>query len=269
MIDILIFSKDRACQLDLLLSSLKEKVKSVSNVTVLFLSSNESFTKAYQICQDEHPGINFIREVNFKHQVDSWINDPKRSFASMMLVDDIVFKQDLDLNEISNLLYHNNHILCYSPRLGLHLTDCYTMNEKNVSAPNGNLINEYFAWDWTTGKLDWNYPLSVDGHVFRTSELASWITYLNFNNPNTLEAAMQQVQFHVVLQQTMICNRISKLVNIPMNRVQNTFQNRFGEVSHVELNEKYLDNNRIDRSYYYSIINKGCHEDLPIVWVNK
>ena len=111
--------------------------------------------------------------------------------------------------------------------------------------------------------------MSVDGHVFRTAELASWITYLSFNNPNTLEASMQQIQFYAVLQQTMICNRISKLINIPMNRVQNTFQNRFGEVSHIELNENYLNGQRLDKNAYYAILNRGCHEDLAVVWVNK
>lgn len=269
MTDILIFSKDRACQLDLLLSSLKEEVKNFSSITVLFLSSNEFFDNAYKICKKEHPEVRFEQEFNFKQQVVSWINDSSRAYASMMLVDDIVFKEELDLNEIAGLLTNNKHILCYSPRLGLHLTDCYTMDEKNVEAPNGNLFNEYFAWDWTTGRLDWNYPMSVDGHVFRTSELASWITYLGFNNPNTLEASMQQIQYYAILQQIMICNRISKLVNIPMNRVQNTFQNKFGKVSHVELNECYLNGKRLDKEAYHKVLNRGCHEDLEVVWVNK
>lgn len=264
-VDILIFSKDRACQLDLLLSSIRDLMTGVGNITVIYLSTEPQFSQSYETCKVEHPGVEFVAEKEFRNETLAWLSSDSREESVMMMVDDIVIKEKLDLSEIASIIQRNNQILCYSPRLGLHLTDCYAMNMKQAVPP-GSTQGEYFLWSWIGAPLDWGYMFSVDGHVFRRSEIFSWISHLSFNNPNTLESAMQDVPRKFVLQGFAISHIVSRLLNIPMNRVQNTYMNRCENISHVELNSYYLQGKRLDNRKYTGSMNRSCHVSLPAEW---
>lgn len=264
-VDAIIFSKDRACQLDLLLSSIRELVSGLSNVTVIYRSTEDRLTRAYEICKLEHPTVEFVSESNFHNETLSWLSSSSREEAVMMLVDDIVFKERVDFSAVAQIIAQNPQILCYSPRLGLHLTDCYAMDTKQ-SVPQGNTQGDYFLWSWTSAQLDWNYMFSVDGHVFRRAEIFSWVSHLSFNNPNTLESAMQEIPRKFSLTHVAISHIISRLLNIPMNRVQSTYLNRCENISHFELNDNYLEGKRLDSKKYVGTINRSCHTSLPVAW---
>lgn len=264
-VDALIFSKDRACQLDLLLSSMNEMVSGADDVTVIYKSSDAEFQAGYEICKANHTNVKFVEETEFRKNVFDWFLDNSRSESVMMLVDDIVFKEKVDYAIISQILAQNKQFLCYSPRLGLHLTECYAMNASQ-QVPNGNTQGGYFIWSWVDAPYDWGYMFSVDGHVFRKSEIFSWISHLNFHNPNTFEAAMQEIPRTFSIQGFSISHVISKLLNIPMNRVQNTFINRCENVSHVDLNRAFIDGKKLDSKRYAGILNRGCHASIDVMW---
>jgi hypothetical protein len=264
-VDVLIFSKDRACQLDLLLSSIRELVSGLGTVTVIYHTTEEKFVRAYNVCKLEHPTVEFLTESDFRSETLSWLSLSSREESVMMLVDDIVFKEKVDFAAIAQIIAQNPQILFYSPRLGLHLTDCYSMNSSQP-VPSGNTQGEYFLWSWMNAQLDWNYVFSVDGHVFRRSELLSWVSHLDFSNPNTFESAMQEIPKKFALTQTCISHIVSRLLNIPMNRVQNTYMNRCENISHVELNDHYLEGKRLDSKKYAGNMNRSCHVNLPAEW---
>lgn len=93
MVDALIFSKDRACQLDLLLRSIDRHAPNLySSLTVLWTASQREYGKGYAVCFSEHAGVKFIAESDFEGQVRHWLRivGPKVSF----LVDDDVFYRD-------------------------------------------------------------------------------------------------------------------------------------------------------------------------------
>jgi hypothetical protein len=263
--DILVFSKDRACQLDLLLTSIEERGSSFGNVSVIYRSSDQKFSDAYDKCKSAHASVNFIEEVNFQNQVKSWLNDSKRSSTVMLSVDDDVLRDYVNFEEVSQILVNNPQIICYSPKLGLQLTQCYSLNQPQI-VPNGNVINGYFLWEWRNAVHDWQYVFSVGGHVFRTAEIAAWVSSFNFSNPNNLEDSIQRIKNHFVVPSAAISHVVSKMINTPMNRVQNTHANRCGDISHIELNENYLEGRRLDPSSYYSIVPTACHENAPAVW---
>jgi len=264
-VDVLIFSKDRACQLDLLLSSIRDLVSGLGTVTVIYLSTEEQFTRAYDICKLEHPTVEFLAESDFRSETLSWLSSSSREASVMMLVDDIVFKEKIDFAVIAQIIAQNPQTLCYSPRLGLHLTDCYAM-DTTQPVPQGTTQGEYFLWSWPSAQLDWNYMFSVDGHVFRRSEIFSWVSHLSFNNPNTFESAMQEIPRKFALSHLCISHIVSRLLNIPMNRVQSTYLNRCENISHVELNDSYLEGKRLDNAKYVGVMNKSCHVSLPAEW---
>ena len=93
MIDALVFSKDRACQLDLLLRSIdRHAAEMYSSLTVLWRASSREFARGYAIAFSEHAGAKFILETDFEAQVRHWLHlsDEVVSF----LVDDDVFYRD-------------------------------------------------------------------------------------------------------------------------------------------------------------------------------
>ena len=46
------------------------------------------------------------------------------------------------------------------------------------------------TWHWMGMEGDWGYPMSLDGHIFRTAEIAPLLEHLDYRNPNVLEAAL-------------------------------------------------------------------------------
>ena len=93
MIDALIFSKDRACQLDLLLRSIDRYARNIyGSLSVLYTASSAEFMRGYGLCFAEHAGAKFVLEHDFEAQVRKWLTlcDGAVSF----LVDDDVFYRD-------------------------------------------------------------------------------------------------------------------------------------------------------------------------------
>ncbi len=93
MVDALVFSKDRAAQLDLLLRSIdKHAPRLYSRVTVLYTTSALDFLDGYAVCVDEHPRVFFAQQHGFDRDVHDWLRGagPTVSF----LVDDDVFYRD-------------------------------------------------------------------------------------------------------------------------------------------------------------------------------
>ena len=70
----IIFSKDRACQLDQLLSSMVSHVGNFGalvRIQVLYTFSDESFRKGYEELKKVHPLVSFHQEGNLTESVDS------------------------------------------------------------------------------------------------------------------------------------------------------------------------------------------------------
>ena len=70
MINTIIFSFDRACQLHLLLESIEKNAKNTFNINILYKFSNDEFKKGYELLKSKFININFIEEKNneFKKQ---------------------------------------------------------------------------------------------------------------------------------------------------------------------------------------------------------
>jgi hypothetical protein len=100
LVDALIFSKDRACQLDLLLRSIDRYAPGLySSLTVLWAWSATPFAEAYQTVMKEHQGVVFQTERDFRDDVDTWLGLRDRWTRPVsFLVDDDVFYRDCDLS---------------------------------------------------------------------------------------------------------------------------------------------------------------------------
>ncbi len=239
-INSIIFSKDRASQLHLLLNSIYKNAPYLFNLNVLYTSSSQEFEKGYDIlkdmCKTNLWNVNFVKESNFKEDLINLIKSDYK-YTTFFTDDDVLFGE-IDYATIENSL-SNEDVFCFSLRLGRNTTFCYTMSVPNqivVSKEADNTV----AWDWQKSWYDFGYPLSVDGHVFRTKEITKLSKSLNFKSPNTYEGSLQI--YETFPRHLMESYKHSKLVGNPVNIVNDSHPNLNGQKYKFDikdLNQKF------------------------------
>jgi len=263
---LIIFSKNRACQLHLLLDSIYERSGHIFDSITILYKADAKYENGYELLKkylNRQRGIKFKREENFRNDTLALIDDKYE--CTTFLVDDVVFFDDIKSN-IENIINYMNekNVLCFSLRVGLNSTYSHPANthyEMGEYEVNGGLIN----FNFRKQKGDLGYPLSVDGHIFKTSMVKDLMTKTSFYNPNTLEANLQQYLRIGLPSDIMASFTHSKMVSVPVNLVNDTFNNRHGiefYISEENLNEKYLNGEVI--SYFdleFGNIN-GPHKEL-------
>ena len=256
----LVFSKNRAYQLDAFLNTAKYNAKiEPADISVLY-KYDSIYENQLNDLISSHKQVNFIKEEKFREQVIDWCRNTEDlvSFAT----DDALFTRDLQEKKISEVMKHDE-VLTFSLRMGLHLDFCYPINSKQ-KIPNGNIQNEMFFWQWPGCDGDWSYPLSVDGHVFRKEDAVEILKNIDFNNPNVLEANMQQF-CHIVSNRIIACHVNSRYFNSPVNIVQTFFDNRHGNVTSQEFARFYDEGYRFDAKDVLNFFNKSAHEEFNIL----
>jgi hypothetical protein len=256
--NIIVFSKDRAMQLDLFLRSFNKFVSFAGNynIKVLYTHSNDNFRAGYEkLISTTPPNVTFIKETNFKQDVIQLIdtNNPYMIF----FVDDNIFKEYFDFyDKQMDIFEWDERIACRSLRLHKHLSYCYSM-QKPMRQPKF-LDNNIF--NWTEMGEDYGYPMSVDGHIFRTKDVYDFFVDMDYSSPNTLEG--QLVHQRNKMGRNMICYDKSPIMNNPMNRVQDVCKNVCGVITAESLNEKFLENLIIDLSTFEGLENTACHQEV-------
>jgi len=256
MIDCIIFSKDRACQLELLLRSLKSYVDlSDFKIKIIYTYSNEIFQKAYE---------KLIKSANFA----IWILEKDKKFKEitieniqeeyvMFLVDDICFINSFSTksDEFQNFT-KNEDILTLSLRLSPNINFCYAVNRKSgtPSIKNG-------TWEWKNGSGDWCYPNSIDGNIFRKKDIIDGLPKIDFWHPSSLESRLGN-HIRILGKKLMSCFPQQKLVNLPLNMIDPSNTNRSLNIKTSELNDKFLSNKRISFETLKGIPNNMCHVEI-------
>lgn len=266
MIDSIIFSKNRPLQLHCLLSSLRSN-SNLKQIKVLH-KYDQDFLESLELVKQLHADVVFEEEENFENQVKTFLRESNNKFC-VFFVDDIVVKDPVDFTIACSVLENNPDILCFSLRLGLNLNYCYPMSQIQT-IPNGIVNSQLFAWSWRGSNFDWGYPFSVDGHVFRRSELESWSSHLKFSNPNQFEAVLQQIPEIFAIPNGMACHVTSKIFNNPVNRVQEEFKNRNeSSVSATEFKDIFLSGKEIDFTKFRGFMNNGAHTPVEFEMRNR
>ena len=267
-VSVVVFSKDRACQLHALLNSYFHFVKHPGAITVLYACSSKDFLTGYEKLKKETfpVEINWVKESNFKLDLNTVLSEVS-SKKVLFLVDDIVFKNALDWNALNAI---NTSKYIFSLRHGKHLSYSYTTREKqplpqfveSVDFPN------FCSWSWSASKLDWAYAASVDGHLFSTVELKVIAQELEYKAPNTFEHALQTMQ-PLFARRNGLCCPESIIVNVPCNKVQTENDNHAGDLSSQAINELWLKGNEIDFLEMEGIKNESAHQELTFKFVTK
>lgn len=265
----IIFSKDRPMQLHLLLESilLNFDVEDYK-LNILYKASNDEYNRGYNMIRDLYPQFTYKKEESFKTDLLSLFNDSE--YTTFFTDDDIIYKSlKITKDELHNIFTFSN-AMCFSLRLGLNTVNCYTMQKLNkLNKYNTHsfyqdigLIEPIISWKVADGTNDYAYPMSVDGHIFKTEYIKSLCETLEYTNPNLFEAFLSNFTKPEMIISSY---KHSKLVNTPINIVQETFKNLSGKkynYSSEDLNEMYLDGVIIDlNKMNFSEIN-GCHQEI-------
>lgn len=261
---LIIFSKNRACQLNLLLDSLKVNAPLLfDKISVLYKSDNEDYLLGYQKIFDKYPSVYFFNENNFRRDLFKLIDDEIE--ATTFMVDDAVFYNQILARKVDIIrpVVKDNYI--FSLRLG---KNCVYSHPANLHYELGEheVEGEYITFDYTKQQVgDFSYPLSTDGHIFNTRLIKDLLIETDFKNPNTLEAYLQRFVVTNSIPTTVKCFTESKVVSIPVNLVNDTFDNRHGlefGISELELNNKYLNGEIINlNAMDFSNVN-GPHKEI-------
>lgn len=219
---ILVFSKDRPLQMDLLLRTLRANVARAPEIHVLYRASSDAYREAYTKVFSENKALAIV-----PHMEKSFRDDLLRICRAsdcgsvMFLVDDIAFIRLVDLDEIA-ALSRQGHIV--SIRLGQNITHAQTeggaIRRIPPLMPVKGMTSRLLSWKWSNADPGhWSLPTALDGNVLPLPELIPVLETTVFKAPNSLEAAIGQYRF-LFKYSVGVCYDLPRIVNFPLNSVK-------------------------------------------------
>jgi len=239
----LIFSRDRAAQLDLLLRSL-DRHAGPGFTTILYHASSESFKRGYQIVEARYPEMLWRRDNPFDTSLRAALSLCSDSFVTLLCDDDVMFRDAQIPDELPE------DVLCHSLRL---------------DAPKDFLR----AWRWGAfPRTDHGYPCSVDGHTFRVEDVFAMIGTEHVNGPTMLETIMD-MRAESCARPLMLAELGRSIVGVPVNRVSPQSGCEYGVLhpqSARDVNDRWLRGESIvlDEEQFASV--DACHAEIAFRW---
>lgn len=272
--DIVIWSYERPAQLDLLIRSIYDKYFNHGQIFVLldYQDVNKA-DKIYKRVMDKYPDIVFYYSQGlFKTQMLEILSRCASRYV-LGLCDDDVFIKDIDIDYL--LPYFDDNVHAISLKHGREITHCYP--NRPVSQPHFLEDNKILKWQWYEKDIgnDWYYGVCINTYIYRTQFLYDILNRMSFNNPTTIEGGMHSIfnLYRSSCRETVRPYLISplecKILNIPVNRVQNLSPNRFG-IEHEQTTE-YINNmwnngNEIDNSNIYDYNNYQAQHEIKFLF---
>jgi hypothetical protein len=266
MIQVIVFSFDRAMQLDLLLCSIEKfDTHRLFSVCVLFACSSDEYQIAYDRLKNKYPTVCWMQEqryekaqLNFHFNFTYWHNlywwlksnivrKNKSNFKScllkivnnsrfpfvMFLTDDSLFYNEISISQTNlDKIKQQPEVYSFSFRHGMNLRA--GIYQERIDSIYWNVYENDV-------KTDWGYPFSVDGHVYETQTIHRIVNKLILNNPNTMEANIACYVSKKNIFPHIIASKQSSLVGFELNRVQSVTNNHHLSISQKELNYYYLE----------------------------
>ncbi len=258
----IIFSMDRAIQLHALLGSFFAKTSSPMPTYVSYRTTTAEHEKAYQevMALFKHLPIRFVKQrvgPEFAPHLRKMIADIETD-KMFFLVDDILFTEDVDVKDFKGI---DAARYIFSLRHGANLSFSYMARSAQPLPEFAPMNDGKISWRWSDGTFDWDYALSIDGHIFLTKEVAAMTDSIAFTSPNTYEAGLQIFDPIFGVRQGLAYKK-SRLFNIPCNKVQTDNNNEFGEMHQDDLLAKWRAGEQIDYEALYGFPNIGVHQDV-------
>ena len=286
----MIFSFNRAMQLDALLTSLMHCCKDFSalEIKIIYKASGEINKKNYnELIQhyDIYKNIKFIPEISFKNDVIREFNCYqtqnvfwKRILIAkhqsayrfvMFLVDDCLFVNSFHIAKLAEELAKNKKCLAFSLRLGRNTTFNYVYN-KPQRIPDFTQINEgILSYNSRTADGNFRYRADISSSVYRVADILPYLADIDYGGPNELEGVLATVAGKFFTKKIyLMCFTQSVAFCAPVNKVQTVAkQNRTGTKEHLSaayLAERFAEGWRVDVRQFYGFIPISVHQEVEM-----
>lgn len=270
-IQIIIFSYNRAMQLDALLTSIASFWKYPDiKIHVLYNASDNTFSRGYERLKELYSEVTFTQENTLSYSsyslaemtnyfnlkllyLCSHLRGRKSDFRkkllrilkdsdgrlTMFLTDDSVFIRPTELSqEDMDWLTEHPYLRQLSFRHGAEL-----IGERRIRQTNTGyewLFSEFSSND------HWGYRFSLDAHVYCREAILSLLQKASFSNPNTLESSGLLHSQHRSMFIQGRCLPHIMVLSFPINIVQKTFQNESLCVNPSLLNDLFLEEYKLE-----------------------
>ena len=269
MLQIIIFSFNRALQLDTLLTSLVKHWKAPEYcVDVLYNTTDEEYEKAYHKVRDKFASypITYHKEVAVADKPKAnmfltWDNvkrylkypclrHPKSNFRSLLLsiikdnpvthlmfmTDDAMFIKDVNIP--LSVFQWIDECPC-SRQFILRIGEGMNNQPKDIVRKEEG----YLKWNMydALNVKNWGYNFSVDAHIYDKEVIVAILNQLLFVNPNTLEDPVCRSMRRKGMMGEAMAYESPRILSFPINMVQSVVQNETLGVDCRMLNQRYLD----------------------------
>jgi len=260
--DLVVFSYNRPMQLYALLESIEKYIAGLQEIHVIY-RSEEEYKRSYEIVKNRFAKITYHQQginpaKDFKRLVlQSTFESPSEYI--LFAVDDIIVKDYVDLSSNIKIL-EQTKAYGFFLRLGLHLTKCYMRRKEQRVPIISHVEDDIYLWTLRDGEYDWGYPNTVDMTLYKKKQIEQDLRDMNYKAPNSLESQWSY-RAHKVANLTGLCHKETKIVNLPLNLVQNEcYKNRHMNIfTTKQLLDKFARGLKIDIALLFKIKNNAAH----------
>jgi len=248
----IVFSKDRAMQLNAFIESYFDMVDNPGILYVLYTCSTEKALNSYEEIKtlNKNNNVVFVEQSEFRGDLIALIDQIKVRTIGLF-VDDIVFVNKIDSQQISHI---DTFRFILSLSRGKDLDFCVPLSKKMHLPTFHESVYGFntFYWDEFDELNDWTFPLGISGYFYGNSELKVMLTNISFNSPNTLELGLS-CYYPLFAKRIGLCTESILCPCIHANIVQTDHDNpEIGTHSVEELLEKWESGYKIDlRKFYF------------------
>ena len=253
MINALVLSKDRACQLRLLLESIDKYASGFFNeIRVIHIGSNDLYKEGYRKLQSENILHNLVwqEEKDFVSDFLGALSSCKSQYICG-IVDDCIFYKQIPITWQQAEAAFEDDVFCMSFRLGMNTTMQYYLDHERRYVLEDFVTNAYLVkWNWKNwgSTINYGYPISLDGNIFRTEELSKLSHKYKFKYLRQWEGVLAGKSREDTHRDQMVACRQSVLFSIPSNCVQDPplIAGQLFPYTEEKLNNMYLGGKVID-----------------------
>lgn len=257
--DLIVFSYDRPLQLYAFLESAYTYLTGLTSIHVIYRTSASAFDDGYAQVKEAFSDVHFVQQSpesvdDFKSLLLLSLADSPSEYV-IFSVDDILLTDYVDIAFCTQKLAQTG-AYGFFLRLGKNIT-AHAMGNKIQQLPLFNDVqDDVLTWRFDQGGISWGYAHTVDMTLYKKSTIIVDLASLIYTSPNSLEHAWSQ---RVDYTKHGLCFEKSKIINIPLNRVQNEFNTMYMDYSTQELLDLFNKGFRLDVESLYHFEHNAPH----------
>jgi len=270
---VVIFSRDRALQLQGTLASFKLHCDEANNtrILVLYRATGPHFAEAYRQLKYELADqlrITWLQEERFKNDLLKGLNRYRSNLKQVLfVVDDCLFVRPFSLKQLNHTLEADQEAIGFSLRLGRNTSWCYA-TDRPQAPPHFEERPEGLRFRWWGQEGDFGYPLELSSSLYRWRDLRTMLKWLPYSNPNRLEQGLARLRMAWAKRRPWLwCAGYSLAFCAPINKVQAVLNNRAGDSQPngaEALNQLFLKGKRVEVDGLTGFTPRACHEELVL-----